>query len=61
MTETTKTKLYELLTGKKFNSAAIHKMPNDVFVADLKDSTNYYHETYHDEDQGGGDGGCATQ
>lgn len=61
--EQTKTKLFELLTGKKYNSSNIHKLPNDVIPAELKDVKDYHTGEYYDDDndQHEQNVGCAQQ
>lgn len=67
LTATTKSKMYELLTGKKFNAKKIHTFPNDILPAELKNMADYTpSETYYEEDtvhnQQEQDGvQCATQ
>jgi DnaJ-class molecular chaperone len=65
ITDQTKSKLYELLTGKKFNSSKIHKTPNNVYLADLKNTNEYHSQNdydYSNDDENEGEGvQCAQQ
>ncbi len=40
--DTTRNKLYELLTGKKFNNSQVHKIPADNYPVKLKNVEDYH-------------------
>jgi DnaJ-class molecular chaperone len=48
MTSTTKIKLYEILTGKKYSQRKIHALPDEMVPSILKDLSNY-DDKDHDE------------
>jgi DnaJ-class molecular chaperone len=61
--ENAKSKFYEWLTNKKYNSAAIHKLPNDILPVNLEDAKDYpTNDSYlDDDDQHDEHVGCAQQ
>ncbi|QKF93745.1 DnaJ chaperone protein [Fadolivirus algeromassiliense] len=62
--DNTKSKLFELLTGKKYNSSTVHKLPSDAYTVDMKDVKDYVpNDNYYDEDDDHQEGGvqCAQQ
>ena len=62
LTDSTKEKIYELLTNKKFNSSKIHKIPKDHMAATMRDISDYTTaDNYYEDDDENGDGGCAQQ
>lgn len=65
LTDPIKSKLYELLTHKKFNTSTVHKIPDDKHAFELKDIQDYTGENYEEDDEGdqqeGGGVQCAQQ
>lgn len=47
--DTTRNKLYELLTGKKFNNSKVHKIPSENYPVELKSIENYHDSNDFDE------------
>ena len=61
--DATRNKLYELLTGKKFNNSQVHKIPEDNYPVKLKNIEDYHNNNDFDNnsDDNQGTTQCATQ